>query len=766
MTDTVKTALELGYRPVPMRTINQRLVPFHYQHSGGTYGYDDLDLYRVCRTFALVLLDCVLIDVDGHKDGADLASIKRDLAALFDMSISDLDDHILQDQISRQSIHYLMRLPEDVDFTTINQHNHSRLINYVDFKTGRQLVYIKDVKRQHWRHIDDLHRIDSTTVYKIFGRRVAVIDDPDVSEFAALVRRESRSRDDVISMITKCDPNCDYDTWIRIGMAVASWDSSDEGLKVWDDWSAGGESYQIGECAIKWRSFGSVGGVTLGTLVHLSNAATQSDMITETQRICNNILTSDYNQLRVDIKASIRDFLDCYDTTEIDRAVICDAYTKRLKKLTGGSVSKTKVAKELFKRSRRGQHALWDDWLYILSLDCYYNVNNGEAYSRSAFDLACTASVPVDPNTGTRASASRHVAQNALIDIVHGMEYMPLVEDQIIEMDQGFEERKRYLNIFMPNSIPKPRKKVSKSGSEYIRQLKDHLALLCGSEDHGWILEQWIAHQVQKPGHKILWAPVIQSIQGAGKSYIAQLLKVLLGDINVKVISPSEVTNNFNGWAVNSCVNVLEELRVQGRNRNEAMNALKPLITDKKIQISDKYIKAHERVNTSNYICFTNFKNSIPVDATDRRWWVVFSELKSLDDIPVLTGKHKVEYFDGLFQGLSKYREDLITHFHKLQISKEFLDTKQAPLTAEKLAIEATERSRITGFRQIKALIDDPNYPHANKDHINFDEVGASLFARADALILSNDEIARICGAMGLSKKPGDNNIWVANVDH
>ncbi len=298
MTDTVRTALQMGYRPVPMRTINQRLVPFHYQHSGGTYGYDDLDLYKICRTFALVLLDCVLIDVDAHKDGADLASIKRDLAALFDMSVSDLDDHILQDQISRQSIHYLMRLPEDVDFTSINQHNHGRLINYVDFKVGRQLVYIRDAKRQHWRHIDDLHRIDSATVYKIFGRRVAVIDDPDVAEFAALVRRESRSRDDVISMIPKCDPDCDYDTWIRIGMAVASWDSSDEGLRVWDDWSAGGESYQVGECAIKWRSFGSVGGVTLGTLVHLSNAATQNDMITETQRICNNILTSDYNQLR------------------------------------------------------------------------------------------------------------------------------------------------------------------------------------------------------------------------------------------------------------------------------------------------------------------------------------------------------------------------------------------------------------------------------------------------------------------------------------
>ena len=123
-----------------------------------------------------------------------------------------------------------------------------------------------------------------------------------------------------------------------------------------------------------------------------------------------------------------------------------------------------------------------------------------------------------------------------------------------------------------------------------------------------------------------------------GKSFIGALLKAALGDCNVGTVSPSQVVSDYNGWASGSLVNVLEELRVKGHNRYEAVNALKPLITDRKIQFGDKFVRQHETYNTSNYICFTNDRDALPIDQTDRRWWIVFNKLSSLDDIKVITG--------------------------------------------------------------------------------------------------------------------------------
>lgn len=69
---------------------------------------------------------------------------------------------------------------------------------------------------------------------------------------------------DIESMLTHISPDCGYDEWVQIGMAI-----SDYGLpfSVWDAWSARGSKYNKHEMARKWNSFkGS--GVSIGSLVH------------------------------------------------------------------------------------------------------------------------------------------------------------------------------------------------------------------------------------------------------------------------------------------------------------------------------------------------------------------------------------------------------------------------------------------------------------------------------------------------------------------
>src|SRR5262249_10152263 len=63
----------------------------------------------------------------------------------------------------------------------------------------------------------------------------------------------------------------DYDSWLKVGMALHSVDQDEGMLEVWDKWSQTcEEKYQDGECEDKWDTFDNEheGAVTLGSLIH------------------------------------------------------------------------------------------------------------------------------------------------------------------------------------------------------------------------------------------------------------------------------------------------------------------------------------------------------------------------------------------------------------------------------------------------------------------------------------------------------------------
>jgi len=68
-------------------------------------------------------------------------------------------------------------------------------------------------------------------------------------------------------------PNMPRDDWAKIGMAIKSCEfSDDEGLAIFDEWSAAGENYSPQAVRATWRSLKAGGGVTIGTLFHEAKA--------------------------------------------------------------------------------------------------------------------------------------------------------------------------------------------------------------------------------------------------------------------------------------------------------------------------------------------------------------------------------------------------------------------------------------------------------------------------------------------------------------
>lgn len=63
-------------------------------------------------------------------------------------------------------------------------------------------------------------------------------------------------------------PQDNYDEWLRVGMALHSWDSR-LGLELWEAWSKDSPAWQEGACGAKWITF-EPSEITIGTVLHLA----------------------------------------------------------------------------------------------------------------------------------------------------------------------------------------------------------------------------------------------------------------------------------------------------------------------------------------------------------------------------------------------------------------------------------------------------------------------------------------------------------------
>jgi predicted P-loop ATPase len=92
---------------------------------------------------------------------------------------------------------------------------------------------------------------------------------PDPAPLLRLPESDSTRARDFLNRIPAADAD-DYDTWVKVGMALHSV-GDDSLLSDWISWSAASGKFEPGVCEAKWRTFNATtGGVSLGTLAHLA----------------------------------------------------------------------------------------------------------------------------------------------------------------------------------------------------------------------------------------------------------------------------------------------------------------------------------------------------------------------------------------------------------------------------------------------------------------------------------------------------------------
>lgn len=135
------------------------------------------------------------------------------------------------------------------------------------------------------------------------------------------------------------------------------------------------------------------------------------------------------------------------------------------------------------------------------------------------------------------------------------------------------------------------------------------------------VVLKFLAYTVQNPIHIHSFALVVFGNHGSGKTLLGELLGVMVGESNFGIVSAPDIKSQFNGWAMNKQVILLDECFDLGTL--EIANKLKTHIGAKTIPINRKNKNMIDVVNYANFIITSNYTDAVRMDQGERRYYVI-----------------------------------------------------------------------------------------------------------------------------------------------
>lgn len=285
-----------------------------------------------------------------------------------------------------------------------------------------------------------------------------------------------------------------------------------------------------------------------------------------------------------------------------------------------------------------GEGTVWDDYVFLTHSSTVRRISTGAEMKPDAFNKVIPPEMRMvvknDDGDMKVIPAVDYLTHVVGRSAVHTSLYLPWADTFFTYQGNPC------VNSYLPQSCPEAAGDGWEAHPAW-RLVEAHLMQLVDSEAEGRLLIQWLAHNVQKPGVKILWAIIICGLEGDGKSSIANILKHVMGPENVRDVLPSDLRSDFNSFASGSCVVAMEEIALSDSkkyDKHEVMDRIKPLITNPVVSVTRKYQDAVQAPNTTNYIAFTNNKAALPLSKGDRRWHVMYTRFENreqlLDECP------------------------------------------------------------------------------------------------------------------------------------
>lgn len=165
------------------------------------------------------------------------------------------------------------------------------------------------------------------------------------------------------------------------------------------------------------------------------------------------------------------------------------------------------------------------------------------------------------------------------------------------------------------------------------------------------IMLAYLAALKQYPGVKFRWCPLIQGVEGNGKGALMMIAEYLVGERYTHKPSAANLSESglkFNGWMARKLLIVIEEIHVS--DRRELLDALKPLITDDRVEFQGKGMDQVTAENRANFILTSNHRDAIVKTRNDRRYAIFYTAQQENADIARdgMTGDYLPKFYEWL----------------------------------------------------------------------------------------------------------------------
>lgn len=538
-------------------------------------------------------------------------------------------------------------------------------------------------------------------------------DDPFITDKAKveLPAEEIRKKLDLVP-----DPD-DHDHWFQVGMALYhQFDGSEEGLQMWHEWSAQAHNYNQDVLDERWKTFDVEGKkrepLTARYILKYAKAEEERlageriDEIRESLDIAN-----DFPAVRKVCEEIKREAFDVFS-----RNMLAGLIQKRVEKINGTRMAIGAVRDLIrYENPENTATPTWmEQFVYVQADEGFFSTRNGVALSTKAFDASyarymMTKKDRLEGKTTPEHSASHAALNRYEVPTVNDVRYMPGFEP-IFEL-QGVT----FVNSFNEDSLPETPEVLNRQQRRIIERFLRHMEHLFSNERDRKLLLSWMAYIVKTNG-RCNWCPLIQGAEGDGKTTIAEALAAALGGAsNAATVNGDTMAEKYSPWAEGKMFLFVEEVRLHGENRFDVLNKLKPFISNKTVPIRRMGRDVYNVINTVNYMMGSNFKNALPINDEDTRYFPIFSRWQSKSRLDAFKASHP-EYYAELIE-IKEHGDALRRFFLDYELHAEFHPDKRAPASEarrEMVALNRTEEEE--AFEDALADSADPMISEALLD--------------------------------------------------
>lgn len=184
-----------------------------------------------------------------------------------------------------------------------------------------------------------------------------------------------------------------------------------------------------------------------------------------------------------------------------------------------------------------------------------------------------------------------------------------------------------------------------------------HLAKLLPDEGDRAKLLSYMAAIVQYPGKKFAWAPLVQGVEGNGKSLLNDVVREAVGHKYSFSPNKKQLEKEFNLWMASNIFIYVEDVLI----RRDLLEDLKTAITGTSRAVEGKGVNAEARDICCNFIFNCNPKGGVPKTVNDRRIAPFYT---AQQEVAHLARDGMVgEYFPRLWDWLRAGGYGHVTHF-------------------------------------------------------------------------------------------------------